>query len=174
MIYRSVFQKVLFHCLLTIPPCRFSDLKQKTKFATMLRSHEVGSLRIKTINTDKRGSLSFADSEPSPIEAFGAEIRSQSHCKKLGVYLEAKLTFWKHLEHVTKLNNFCGIVYKIRDCFSQKNLNQFHYASAPSVFTYSFINSGSIYKTDLEPLDKAQRKISQFLVGASWSETRLL
>ena len=55
-----------------------------------------------TINTDKCESLSFGTSEPFSFEEFGAEISSQTHCKYLGVYLDAKLTFKKHKEHVTK------------------------------------------------------------------------
>ena len=94
-----------------------------------------------TINTDKCESLSFGTSETFPFEAFGAEIRSQTHCKYLGVYLDAKLTFKKHIEHVTKkLNKFCGIVYRVRDRFPQKDLTSFYYACAQSVITYGFIN----------------------------------
>ena len=55
-----------------------------------------------TINTDKYESQRFGTSEPFPFEAFGAEIRSQTHCKYLGVYLDAELTFKKLIEHVTK------------------------------------------------------------------------
>ena len=94
-----------------------------------------------TINTDKCETLSFGTSEPFPFEAFGAEIRSQTHCKYLGVYLDAKLTFKKHIEHITKkLNKFCGIVYRIRDRFLQKDLISFYYAYAQSVITYGLIN----------------------------------
>ena len=90
----------------------------------------------------------------------GAEICSQTHCKYLGVYLNAKLTFKKHTEHVTKkLNKFCGIVYRIRDRFPQKCILSFYYAYVRSVITYGLINYGSTYKTNLEPIHKAQRRI---------------
>ena len=113
-----------------------------------------------TINTDKCESLGFGIREPFPSQAFGVEIRSQSHCKYLGVYLDPKLTFKRHVEHVTKkLNKFCGIVYRIRDRFPQKGLISFYYAYAQSVITYGLINYGSTYKTNLEPIDKAQRRI---------------
>ena len=55
-----------------------------------------------TINTDKCESLGFGIREPFPFQAFGAAIRSQSHCKYLGVYLDAKLTFKIHVEPLTK------------------------------------------------------------------------
>ena len=114
------------------------------------------SLLVKTASE----SLSFGTSEPFPFEAFGAEIRSQTHCKYLSVYLDAKLTFKKHIEHVTKkLNKFCGIIYRIRDRFPQKVLISFHYAYAQSVITFGLINYGSTYKTNLEPIDKAQGRI---------------
>ena len=74
----------------------------------MLRQREAGSKDNKlTINTNKCESSSFGTSEPFLFEAFGAEIRSQTYCKYLGIYLDAKLTFKKHIEHVTKkLKNF--------------------------------------------------------------------
>ena len=53
-----------------------------------------------TINTNNCESLRFGTSELFPFEAFGAEICS--HCKYLGVYLDAELTFKKHIEHVKK------------------------------------------------------------------------
>ena len=113
-----------------------------------------------TINTDKCKSLSFGTSEPFPFEVFGAEICSQTQCKYLGVYLDAKLTFKKHIEHVTKkLNKFCGIVYSIRDRFPQNSVISFYYDYAQSVITYGLIKYGFTYKTNLESIHKAQRRI---------------
>ena len=98
-----------------------------------------------TLNTDKCESLSFRTSEPFPFEAFGAEIRCRL-ISYLGVYMVAKFTFKKHIEHVTKtLNKFFGIVYRIPDRFRQKCLISFYYAHARAVITYGFINYGSTY-----------------------------
>ena len=128
------------------------------------------------IHIDESEQLGFGISEPFPFKAFGAEICSQTHYKYLGNYLDAKLAFKEHMEHVTKkLNKFCVIVYVIRDRFPQKGLVSFYYAYAQSVITYNRNNYGSTCKTNHEPIDKAQRRIpDNFLPTTMGHSTRRL
>ena len=59
------------------------------------------------------------------------------------------------------MNKFCGIIYRIRNRSTQTGLITFYYAYAQSVITYGLINYDqlSTYKTNLDPIDKAQRRI---------------
>ena len=119
------------------------------------------------INNDKCESLSFGTNEFFPFEAFGAEIRSQSHCKYFRFIWMLNSLSKKHIEHVTKkLINFCGIVHRILDRFSQKSLIPFYYAFA--------INYGSPLKTNLEPIGEAKKFPGYFLQTTMGHPTRYL
>ena len=113
-----------------------------------------------TLNVEKCESISFGRAQPVSEETFGEKISCKSSCKYLGVLIDNKLNFKDHVDYVSKkLNKFCGLVYRIRHLYPLHCLLLFYKSYAKPLITYGLLNYGSTTKTNLQPIENAQRRI---------------
>ena len=109
---------------------------------------------------EKCESINFGRAQPVSKEAFGETIPCKSSCKYLGVLIDNKLNFKDHVNHVTKkVNNFCGMVYRMRHFYPLRCLVLFYNSDAKHLITYGLRNYESTAKRTLEPIKNAQRRI---------------
>ena len=113
-----------------------------------------------TLNVEKCQSISFGRAQPVSEEAFGEKISCKSSCKYLGVLIDIKLNFKDHVDYVSKkLNKFCWLVFRIRHLYPLHCLLLFYKSYAKPLITYGLLNYGSTTKTNLQPIENAQRRI---------------
>ena len=94
------------------------------------------------------------------ITLMNQEIPQKASCKYLGLHIEDKMKFRDHIDSVVKkLNRFSGLVYKVRHLYPSKCLLLFCNSYAESVIRYRLLVYGSAAKTNLEEIEKAQRRI---------------
>ena len=81
-------------------------------------------------------------------------------CKYLGIFVDKKLTFKFHIEHVCKkLTKFCGIVWKARYVFSKQQMLRFYKAYVNSTITYGILIYGNTSQSHLTEMMKLQKRI---------------
>ena len=57
------------------------------------------------------------------------------------------------------MNKFCGLMYKVRHVFPVRCLLLFYKTIAKPIIKYGLMNYGATAKTNLDPIEKAQRRI---------------
>ena len=73
--------------------------------------------------------MKFGNNFSKDYFAFGTTVQITNVCKYLGIFVDKKLTFKFHIEHVCKkLTKFCGIVWKARYVFSKQQMLRFYKA----------------------------------------------
>ena len=59
--------------------------------------------------------LPFGSGQPVEIKMMNNTIQYKKSCKYLGIHSVSSLRFNQHIDYVVKkLNNFCGVIYRIR------------------------------------------------------------
>ena len=115
-----------------------------------------------SINTSNCEVMNFGLRNRTQMTLLGHKLPIKDSAKYLGVYLDSKLTFRVHIEHVTKkLNKFSGMIYKVRDIYPVKCLLNFYSSFAKSIITYGLLVYGSAAKTNMKKIESAQRRISR-------------
>ena len=111
------------------------------------------------INTEKTECLVFGF-KPSP-KSFGNTLLNLSNCcKYLGIWLDTRLTFSKHVAHVvTKLSKFCGIISRIRHYVSSSTVLRFYNVFVKHVIQYGILIYGSTTTAVLHPIFRLQKRI---------------
>ena len=101
----------------------------------------------------------------------GACVDSSSHCKFLGVIVDAKLSFKQHIGHVViKTARTGGILYRIRDSLNARARLNFYNSFILPYFTYNVLIWGSTTKNHLNPLILQQKRIVRTMTSASFIE----
>ena len=81
-------------------------------------------------------------------------------CKYLGIFVDKKLTFKFHIEHVCKnLTTFCGIVWKAGYVFSKQQMLRFYKAYGNPTITYGILLYGNTSQSHLTEIMKLQKRI---------------
>ena len=75
------------------------------------------------VNPGKTQIMKFGKNFSKNYFAFGTTVQIANVRKYLGIFVDKKLSFKFHIEHVCKkLTKFCGIVWKARYVFSTKHM----------------------------------------------------
>ena len=120
----------------------------------------IGSIITNCLSTPQNMRLSFGSNYQNSLTVHNEVISRNTCCKYLGEYIDSKLTFRDHINHVVKkLNKFCGLIYRVRDIYPIKCLMSFYNAYAGSVICYGLLIYGSAARTNLEKIEMAQRRI---------------
>ena len=91
-------------------------------------------------------------------------IHQENNVCYLGVILDDKLNWHKHIDYlVKKLSIAAGMFYKLRSYLSQKLLITIYYSIVYSHFQYGIINWGSAAATYLKRLQVSQNKIVKII-----------
>ena len=99
----------------------------------------------------------------------------QANCVKyLVVFLDDKLTWKKHIEHIdTKLLAASGAIYKLRKYIPQKALMPVYYGLVYCHLQYAIICWGNFSKTIKHKLQVTQNRIIKTLCNKFGTKTRL-
>ena len=75
------------------------------------------------VNASKREVLSFGLGGQKRITLMNRKIPQKTSCRYLGLHIDGKITFRDHIDYVVKkLNQFSGLVYKLRHLYPSKHL----------------------------------------------------
>ena len=92
----------------------------------------------------------------------------------IGVFLDDKLTWKKHIEHIgTKLSTASGAIYILRKYIPQKALMSVYYSLVYSHLQYAIICWGNSFKTIKHKLQVKQNRIIKTLCNKFGTKTRL-
>ena len=98
-------------------------------------------------------------------------ISPSNHCKYLGIYLDDKMTFNVHIQHVcSKISRYTGILYKIRDNLPIKTRLHFYYAYIYPYLSYNTMIWGGAYDTHLQPLLLQQKRTIRTIASAGFRD----
>ena len=103
-----------------------------------------------------------------PITINNQPINKQNQTKFLGITLQSNLKWNIHISNITnKLNKYASIFYQVRNNFDQKHLVILYYSLAYSQLAYANIIWGHTYKTYLNSLFIAQKRIIRTILFRS-------
>ena len=113
-----------------------------------------------TVNPEKCEAMCFGFGKPDTYKIGVSELNYKAFCRYLGIHLDKKLFFREHIDYVVKkLNKFCGLIYRVRHIYSRKCLLMFFNSFAESVICYGLLVYSSAAKTNLQKIERAQRRI---------------
>ena len=99
-------------------------------------------------------------------------LKPSESCKFLGVYLDNKLSFKNHIQHITsKISRHTGILYKIRDLLPVKSRLDYYYSFIYPYLTYCVIVWGSSSASNLKPLIIQQKRAVRTILNANVSDS---
>ena len=76
-----------------------------------------------TLNCEKSVVMNFGRCAINNIELSDKKLKLMKHCKYLGIYVDKDLKFKEHIQKIEKkLAKFSGLIFKVRDYFSKKQL----------------------------------------------------
>ena len=77
---------------------------------------------------------------------------------------------WKfHIDFIKrKINKIRGIIYKVRNLATRDVLMKIYYALVYSYLNYSVMSWGGAYKSNIDPLQRAQNKVLKTILFLSY------
>ena len=120
-----------------------------------------------TLNTDKTYYIIFSlkSSAINTRITIGSKVLDrQTYGKFLGVFLDEKLTFKNHLNHlITKLSKIMGIFYKVKYSFPPEKLLQLYYSLVYPHLSYCILAWGKTNHSLLKSLSTIQKKYMRLI-----------
>ena len=129
-----------------------------------------------SLNVNKTNFLFFTKTKEKIFPQINDCKIKQANCVKyLEVFLDDKLTWKKHIEHIeTKLSAASGAIYKLRKYIPQKALMSVYYSlRVYSHLQYAIICWGNFSKTNKHKLQVKQNHIIKTLCNKFGTKTRL-
>ena len=150
----------------------FNDLIQKTN-TELAKIHDWTISNRLTINVDKTETLLFTnrpnDNNGNCIQLNETDINFTPSCKFLGTFIDNKLTFSKHINHILgKLSRGAGILYKIKDQLPTRARINYYYGMLYPFLSYNILVWGSTYETHITPLILQQKRIIRTITDAAY------
>ena len=107
--------------------------------------------------------------DPIDINIDGHSIDKVMSTKFLGVYIDNKLNWKRHIDHVCgKVSRGLGIILKARQLLTRNSLKTLYYSFIYPYFTYCNHVWGSTYPTTLNPLFLRQKRAIRIIAGAKF------
>ena len=104
----------------------------------------------------------------------GSELEKCESYKYLGVYIDSKLNWKNHIEHITsKIAKSCGALAKIRHYVDTKTLVNIFHALVNSYARYGIIVWGNAGKATLKPLQSMVNKAIRIITFAPFGNIDL-
>ena len=128
-----------------------------------------------SLNLSKTKFMLFTKSSQNiAIQIDGCDLM-HSHCVKyLGVYLDDKLNWYKHIQHLeTKLSAATGAIYRLRKYLPYFVLIPVYYNLVYSHLQHAIICWGSTYKSYLQKVQVKQNRIAKILSNKFGKKTSL-
>ena len=114
-----------------------------------------------SLNTDKTVLLNFSKKNGEiGLDIKGECIKMVDCTKYLGIYIDSKLDFKMHIEHVIKkLSKLCGVIYRSRKLFNIPMLLLIYRSYIKPVLQYGVLVYGCANLTDLNKILVIQKRI---------------
>ena len=179
LIYINDLPKCLQHCTATL----FAD--DTTIYATAKTEKELQDKMNEdlnnlsawfkanklTLNTKKTYACDFGKSKQpyDTLRIDGKTIEMTNCVKYLGVYVDSKLSWKPHISYVVnKISTIIGVMSKIRKTLNIESMKTLYYALVHSRLLYCQEAWGTAYKTTLDPLVKAHKKVMRLIIKAKY------
>ena len=140
----------------------YSLRKLNTKLPRIFNQCKFNKL---SLNPDKFEVI-FISSRKSDIHPYihidGDAVKQINSCKYLGVYIDDRLKFQPHIDHLErKLAQYCGISYRLRNHFNYNTARKFYYSCVYSTFTYCLSVWGGVSQctSRCERIIKLQKRV---------------
>ena len=109
------------------------------------------------------------DQNDLSISFCNENVSFSSSCKYLGVYLDHKLNFKVHIDHVTKtIARYTGILYKIKQYLPMKARLNYYYGYIYPYLNYNIMIWGGANASTLSPLITQHKRSVRTLVDADF------
>ena len=146
----------------------FNEIVMNEEFPAILKYCNTNKL---SINLKKTNYMIITNKLYKPNINI-ANIQYKSHIKYLGVYLDDKLNWSPHIQHVNnKLAKNIGILRILRNYFSLKMLRQIYYSLVFPYINYALLSWGNTYKTRLTKIITKQNMAIRNIFFANTRET---
>lgn len=133
-----------------------------TKLSNWIRSNRLTINVSKTFYMVSCGVNNNLENINVKIDNF--VLSKVNHIKFLGVIIDEKLTWKQHLLSVcTKISQITGILYRIRNCLTPECIRLVYLSAAYPHFLYCSAIWGGAFKTLLDGLFLAQKKIIRIM-----------
>ena len=130
-----------------------------------------------TLNINKSKFMIFSKKKNLPtlnLSLDGTALQSCDTYKYLGVYIDNKLDWKAHIDHVVKkISKSCGALAKIGHCVDTKTLVNVYYALINSYIRYGIIAWGSASKAAIKPLQAVVNKAIRIITFAPFGNIDL-
>ena len=128
-----------------------------------------------TLNADKTEFLVFSNRKiqnfNNSIILNNTQVTPSLSCKFLGIHLDNKLTFKKHIDYVLgKISRLTGILFRIRDSLTLKARLDYYYAFIYPYLNYNVTVWGGTYETTLQPLVLQHKKVIRTIANADYRD----
>ena len=123
-----------------------------------------------SLNVDETNLMIFRpkgkNQECPNIQINGSEIKEVSSAKLLGVFIDNKLSWAEHINHISrKVSKSIGIIIKARKSFDNDTLlNLYNALISPHIF-YCIHVWGTVASVHIERLHVLQKKIVRIICG---------
>jgi hypothetical protein len=163
-----LFSTILFadDTTLTISRSEYNDLIASTNVELLKKVKQWTIANRLSLNVDKTFAVTFTN-RPITVQPllFGGEAVTQSdNCKFLGVTLDRKLRFDRHITAVcSKLSKSVGILNRLKTIVPTEVMIKVYYSLIYPYVIYCNLAWGGTYPNHLLPLIKLQKKIIRLI-----------
>ena len=109
-----------------------------------------------SLNASKCETSSFGSTHQNTLTFHNKPVPQKSCSKYFGVFIDSKLTFKDHINHVVK--KLSRLTYRVRDIYPNKYSMWFYNAYARFVFCYGLLVYGSTTRMNFDVIELAQRR----------------
>lgn len=130
-----------------------------------------------TLNIKKSKYMIISNKRNIPklsININQSHLEECNEYKYLGVIIDKKLNWDKHIEHITqKISKVCGAMARLRHCVNFEVLKNVYYALVHSYIRYGIIVWGNASQSSLKPLQTAVNKVLRIMTFAPFGNIDL-
>jgi len=103
-----------------------------------------------------------------PLYLGGQKIDRVNNYKFLGIYVDDKLTWKTHIQHIcTKLSKTTGILYRASSILTDAAIRMLYYSICHPHLLYGVLLWGNTYKTHLQSLITIQKRLIRIIAKAN-------
>ena len=125
-----------------------------------------------SLNLQKTNYMLFSNSInslPGEVSFNGVQIKKVSSTKFLGLYIDDKLTWKYHIDHLCKLvSRNVGVIHKLKCVFPEEILVILYSSLILPYLNYGILAWGNTFKTQLERLFLVQKRAIRTISNASF------
>ena len=139
----------------------------------LLKIHDWTVANRLTINNSKTELLLFSNrSTPHNNEQVvlnGSYVKFVDHAKFLGIYIDSKMNFKKHINYITgKIAKHAGILYRIKQGMPLKTRLTYYNSFVLPYLNYNILHWGNTNDNHLKPLIIIQKRIIRIIADADY------